>query len=64
MPKTKVKQIAVTQIKSSIGRLKKHKSCLAGLGLRKIGHTVVIDDTPAVRGMVQAVEYMLRVEEI
>ena len=64
MPKTKVKQIAVTQIKSSIGRLKKHKSCLAGLGLRRIGHTVVIEDTPAVRGMVQAVEYMLRVEEI
>lgn len=64
MPKTKVKQIAVTQIKSSIGRLKKHKSCLAGLGLRKIGHTVVIEDTPAVRGMVQAVDYMLRVEEI
>ena len=64
MPKTKVKQISVTQIKSSIGRLKKHKSCLAGLGLRRIGHTVVIEDTPAVRGMVQAVEYMLRVEEI
>ena len=64
MPKTKVKQIAVTQIKSSIGRLNKHKSCLAGLGLRKIGHTVVIEDTPAVRGMVQAVQYMLRVEEI
>ena len=64
MPKTKVKQIAVTQIRSSIGRLKKHKSCLAGLGLRRIGHTVVIEDTPAVRGMVQAVEYMLRVEEI
>ena len=64
MPKTKVKQIAVTQIKSSIGRLKKHKSCLAGLGLRRIGHTVVIEDTPAVRGMVQAVEYMVRVEEI
>ena len=64
MPKTKVKQIAVTQIKSSIGRLKKHKSCLAGLGLRRIVHTVVIEDTPAVRVMVQAVEYMLRVEEI
>ena len=64
MPKTKVKQIAVTQIKSSIGRLKKHKSCLAGLGLRRIGHTVVIEDTPAVRGMVQSVQYMLRVEEI
>ena len=64
MPKTKLKQIDVTQIKSTIGRLKKHKSCLAGLGLRRIGHTVVIEDTPAVRGMVQAVEYMLRVEEI
>ena len=64
MPKTKVKQIAVTQIKLSIGRIKKHKSCLAGLGLRRIGHTVVIEDTPAVRGMVQAVQYMVRVEEI
>ena len=64
MPKTKVKQIAVTQIKSSIGRLKKHKSCLAGLGLRRIGHTVIVEDTPSVRGMVHAVEYMLRVEEI
>ena len=64
MPKTKVKQIAVTQIKSSIGRLKKHKSCLVGLGLRRIGHTVIVEDTPSVRGMVHAVDYMLRVEEI
>ena len=64
MPKTKVKRIAVTQIKSSIGRLKKHKSCLLGLGLRKIGHTVVVEDTPSVRGMVKAVDYMIRVEEL
>ena len=64
MPKTKIKQIAVTQTRSSIGRLKKHKSCLSGLGLRKIGHTVVIEDTPSVRGMAKAVEYMIRIEEI
>ena len=59
----KVKNLRVTQTKSLIGRLKSHKACVAGLGLRRIGHTVVIEDTPAVRGMVNKVGYMLRVEE-
>jgi large subunit ribosomal protein L30 len=55
--------IKVTQTKSSNGRLKNHKACVAGLGLRRIGHTVEVEDTPSVRGMINKVSYMLRVEE-
>jgi large subunit ribosomal protein L30 len=55
--------IKVTQTKSSSGRLKKHQACLAGLGLRRIGHTVEVEDTPSVRGMINKVNYMVRVEE-
>ena len=55
--------IRVTQIKSAAGRLKKHKACVAGLGLRRIGHTVEVEDTPAVRGMINRVSYMVRVSE-
>ena len=57
------KTIKVTQLKSSIGRLPKHKASLKGLGLRRIGHTVEVEDTPSVRGMVNAVYYMVKVEE-
>jgi large subunit ribosomal protein L30 len=55
-------KIRVTQTKSVAGRLPKHKACVAGLGLRRIGHTVEVQDTPAVRGMIEKVYYMVRVE--
>jgi large subunit ribosomal protein L30 len=55
--------IKVTQIRSTIGRLKSHKACLQGLGLRRIGQTVSVEDTPAVRGMINKANYLLRVEE-
>ncbi|MEM9227159.1 MAG: 50S ribosomal protein L30 [Verrucomicrobiota bacterium] len=55
--------IKVTQIRSVNGRLKSHKACIAGLGLRRIGHTVEVEDTPSIRGMINKVNYMLRVEE-
>jgi len=58
------KKIRVKMVKSSIGRLKKHKACLQGLGLRKINHTVEVIDTPENRGMINKVSYMLEVEEI
>lgn len=57
------KTIKITQVKSSIGRLPKHKATLVGLGLRRIGHTVELEDTASVRGMVKAVYYMVRVED-
>ncbi len=57
------KMIKVTQLKSTIGRLKSHRACIAGLGLRRIGHTVEVEDTPSVRGMVDKINYMIKVEE-
>jgi len=57
------KTLKVTQTSSSIGRLPKHKATLKGLGLRRIGHTVELEDTPSVRGMVNAVYYMVKVED-
>lgn len=56
-------KIKVTQYKSSIGRLDKHLKTLRGLGLRHIGHTVELEDTAAVRGMINKVAYMVRIEE-
>ena len=56
------KTIKVTLTKSPIGRLKNHKAGVAGLGLRRIGHTVEVEDTPAVRGMINRIYYMVRVE--
>lgn len=55
-------KIKVTQIRSTIGVLEKHKATMKGLGLRRIGHSVELEDTPAVRGMVNKVNYLVRVE--
>lgn len=55
--------IKVTQVKSSFGRLKNHRACIAGLGLRRIGHTVEVEDTPSVRGMINKVHYLVSVED-
>ena len=55
--------VKVTLVKSASGRLKNHKACIQGLGLRRIGHTVEVEDTPSVRGMINKVHYLVRVEE-
>ena len=57
------KTLKITQLKSSIGRLKDHKACLRGLGLRRIRQVVEVEDTPSVRGMVNKISYMLKVED-
>ncbi len=57
------KKIRVTQTKSSSGRLRTHRDTVRGLGLRRIRHTVELDDTPEIRGMINKVSYMLRVED-
>ncbi len=59
----KSKQLKVTLVKSRHGRLKSHKACVAGLGLRKIHQTVSVIDTPENRGMINRVSYLLSVEE-
>ena len=56
------KTVKVTQVKSFIGRLPKHKATLRGLGLRRINHTVELEDTACVRGMINQVSYMVKVE--
>jgi large subunit ribosomal protein L30 len=57
------KKITVTQTKSSSGRLASHKATVQGLGLRRIRHSVELDDTPEIRGMIHKVAYMVRVED-
>ncbi len=55
------KRIKVTLTKSTIGRLPKHRDTVKGLGLRRIGHVVELEDTAAVRGMITKVQYMVSV---
>ena len=56
------KKIRVKLVKSAAGRLKKHQACVRGLGLRRIGHSVEVEETPSVRGMIDRVSYMVQVE--
>ncbi|MDG1852194.1 MAG: 50S ribosomal protein L30 [Gammaproteobacteria bacterium] len=55
------KTVKVTLMKSPIGALKKHKACLTGLGLRRIRQAVEVEDTPAVRGMINKVIHLVEV---
>ena len=57
------KSVKVTLIKSRFGRLKRHRDCVRGLGLRRMNHSVVVEDTPENRGMINKIAYLLRVEE-
>ncbi len=59
----KPKELKVTLVKSKFGRLKSHKACVAGLGLRRMHQTVTVIDTPENRGMINRVSYLLSVEE-
>lgn len=56
------KMMRVTQIKSSHGRLESHKACVRGLGLRRLNHSVLVEDTPSTRGMANKVSYMVKIE--
>lgn len=60
--KKETSSIKVTLIKSTIGRIDAHRACVRGLGLRRLHHTVEVEDTPAVRGMINTVGYLLKVE--
>jgi len=56
------KKIKVTQVKSLIGTKQDHRATIKGLGLRRINHTVELQDTPAIRGMINKVSYLLKCE--
>ncbi|MDR9432222.1 MAG: 50S ribosomal protein L30 [Spiribacter sp.] len=60
----KSKQLRVTLVRSLCGRVARHRACVAGLGLRRMHHTVTVIDTPENRGMINKVSYMLSVEEV
>ena len=61
--KKSTSKLKVTLVKSINRRTRQHKSCIGGLGLRRIGHSVLVDDTPENRGMINKVNYLLAVDE-
>ncbi len=56
------KKIRVTLVKSLIGTKQPHRATGRGLGLRRVNHTVELEDTPAVRGMINKVSYLVKSE--
>jgi large subunit ribosomal protein L30 len=56
------KTLKVTLVKSIIGTKQSHRATVRGLGLRRINHTVELEDTPAVRGMINKVYYLIKCE--
>lgn len=57
-----VKKIKVTLVKSIIGTKQDHRATVRGLGLRRINHSTEVQDTPAVRGMIKKVAYLVKCE--
>jgi large subunit ribosomal protein L30 len=56
------KRVRVTQVKSGIGFDRRQRATLRGLGIRRMWHTVEVEDTPAVRGMIRKVTHLVKVE--
>lgn len=59
-----MKQLKVTQKKSLISRQQEQRRTMRALGLRRINHSVIHDDTPQIRGMLHQVGYLVEVEEV
>jgi large subunit ribosomal protein L30 len=57
------KSLKITLVRSLNGRLAAHKACAAGLGLRRMHQSVVVRDTPSIRGMIKKISYMVKCEE-
>ena len=58
------KQIKVTLVRSPIGIVAKHRGCVSGLGLKKMQHSVILEDTRSIRGRANKINYLVRVEEV
>ena len=58
------RQLHVTLVRSPIATPDQHRRTLTGLGLRKMHQTVQLADTPAVRGMIKKIDYLLKCEEV
>lgn len=59
---SKRKTLVVKLTKSPIGRMAKHRACVRGLGLRRIGQSIELEDTPSIRGMISRVDYLVQIE--
>jgi large subunit ribosomal protein L30 len=58
------KKLQITWVRSGIGAKTHHEGTIRALGLHRLHETVVKDDSPAIRGMIQAVDFMVRVQEV
>jgi len=56
--------LKITLVKSTIGRIPKHRKTIEALGLKKLNKSVIKQDNPATRGMIKQVSYMIKVEEV
>jgi len=57
-------KLKITQVRSLSGRLEKHIRTIKALGLKRMHHSVVHNNTPQIRGMVKTVSFMVKVEEV
>ena len=62
MAAKKAHKLKVTLVRSKYNRLQSHMDCVKGLGLRRMHHTVEVEDNPCVRGMINTIRYMVKVE--
>mgnify|MGYP005682620135 FL=1 len=60
---SKAETITIKLVKSGIGRMKNHKLCIKGLGIKKLNQTVTVLDTPSNRGMIKKISDMLEIIE-
>jgi large subunit ribosomal protein L30 len=60
----RAKKIVVRQVRSGIGCDQRQRATLRGLGLRRMNHSILLDDNPAVRGMIAKVNHLVQVEEV
>ena len=60
---TKDKTMTIKLIKSGIGRMKRHKLCIKGLGFKKLNQTVTVIDTPSNRGLVNKISDMIEIQD-
>ncbi len=57
-------KLKITQVRSAINRIEKQKLTIRALGIRRLHHTVVHEDTPQIRGMIRVVEHLVTVEQV
>ncbi|MDO4778416.1 MAG: 50S ribosomal protein L30 [Tissierellia bacterium] len=57
-------KLEIKLVKSTIGRLEKHKKTVEALGLKKVGQTVTKEANPAIKGMIDSIDFMLEVKEV